>query len=63
MSKDRRRRTARLRAEAAAIERRLERAVVPDFGGPVVITGRRVRWRILAYNQWQGAFFRLVGTL
>ncbi len=36
MSKNRRRRTARLRAEAAAIERRLERAVVPNFGGPVL---------------------------
>jgi len=36
MSKNRRRRTARLRTEAAAIERRLERAVVPNFGGPVL---------------------------
>jgi len=36
MSTNRRRRTARLRAEAAVIERRLGRAVVPNFDGPVL---------------------------
>jgi Transposase DDE domain group 1 len=36
MSKNRHRRTARLRAEASAIERRLARAVVPNMGGPVL---------------------------
>ncbi|MGZ6589713.1 MAG: IS1380 family transposase [Solirubrobacteraceae bacterium] len=36
MSKNRRRRTARLRAEATAIERRLQRAVVPNMTGPVL---------------------------
>ena len=36
MSKNRRRRTARLRAEATAIERRLERAVVPNLTGPAL---------------------------
>ena len=36
MSKNRRRRTARLRAEATAIERRLERAVRPNMTGPVL---------------------------
>ena len=36
MSNNRRRRTARLRAEATAIERRLERAVVPNMTGPVL---------------------------
>ena len=36
MSKNRRRRTARLRAEAAAIERRLAGAVVPNVGGPLL---------------------------
>jgi len=36
MSKNRRRRTARLRAEAAAIERRLKNAVVTNPGGPVL---------------------------
>jgi len=29
----------------------------------IVKTGRRVRWRILAYNPWLGAFFRLVDAL
>ena len=36
MSTNRRRRAARLRAEASAIERRLERAVRPNMGGPVL---------------------------
>ena len=36
MSNNRRRRTARLRAEATAIEQRLERAVVPNVSGPVL---------------------------
>jgi hypothetical protein len=36
MSNNRRRRTARLRAEAAAITRRLEAAVRPNMGGPVL---------------------------
>ena len=29
----------------------------------IVITGRHVRWRILAYNRWLGAFFRLLHAL
>jgi len=29
----------------------------------IVTTARRVRWRVLAYNQWLGAFFRLVDVL
>jgi hypothetical protein len=29
----------------------------------IITTGRRVRWRVLAYNQWLAAFFRLVDTL
>ena len=36
MSNNRRTRTARLRAEATAIERRLEQAVRPNMGGPVL---------------------------
>jgi hypothetical protein len=36
LSNKRRRRTARLRAQAAEIERRLERAVRPNMGGPVL---------------------------
>ena len=29
----------------------------------IVTTGRRVRWRILAYNEWLGAFFRLLDII
>jgi hypothetical protein len=36
MSDKRRKRAAKLRTEAAAIKRRLERAVVPNVAGPVL---------------------------
>ena len=29
----------------------------------IITTGRRVRWRILTYNPWLAAFFRLLDTL
>ena len=29
----------------------------------IITTGRRTRWRILAYNPWLGALFRLLDTL
>jgi hypothetical protein len=29
----------------------------------IVTTARRVRWRVLAHNQWLGAFFRLLDAL
>jgi len=29
----------------------------------IITTGRRVKWRILAYHQWLGPFFRLIDTL
>jgi hypothetical protein len=29
----------------------------------IVTTGRRVRWRIIVYNSWLGAFFRLIDAL
>jgi hypothetical protein len=34
-----------------------------EIPAQIVTTGRRVRWRILAYNQWLGAFFRLLDAL
>jgi DDE family transposase len=34
-----------------------------EIPAQIITTGRRVRWRILAYNQWLGAFFRLIDTL
>ena len=29
----------------------------------IVLGGRQIRWRILAWNPWLGAFFRLVDSL
>ena len=34
-----------------------------EIPAQIVITGRRVRWRILAYNPWLGVFFRLLDAL
>jgi hypothetical protein len=34
-----------------------------EIPAQIITTGRRVRWRILAYNPWLGAFFRLIDTL
>jgi len=39
------------------------RAAFIDIPAQIVQTGRRVRWRILAYNPWLGAFFRLLNTI
>ena len=29
----------------------------------IITTGRRIRWRVLAYNQWLPTLFRLLDTL
>ncbi len=34
-----------------------------DIPAQIVKTGRRVRWRILAYDPWLGPLFRLVDAL
>jgi hypothetical protein len=34
-----------------------------EIPAQILTTGRRVRWRILAYNPWLGAFFRLIDIL
>ena len=53
MSKNHRTRSARLRAEASAIERRLERAVVPNMSGPVL--GRaRIAYELSARTKATG---------
>ncbi len=39
------------------------RAAFIDIPAQIVKTGRRVRWRILAYNPWLGAFFRLLDAI
>jgi len=39
------------------------RAAFIEIPCQIVQTGRRVRWRILAYNPWLGAFFRLLDAI
>ena len=34
-----------------------------EIPAQIVTTGHRVRWRIIAYNPWLGAFFRLFDAL
>jgi hypothetical protein len=34
-----------------------------EIPAQILTTARRVLWRILAYNQWLGAFFRLLDAL
>jgi hypothetical protein len=34
-----------------------------EIPAQIITTGRRVRWRILAYNPWLGPLFRLLDTL
>jgi hypothetical protein len=34
-----------------------------EIPAQIVTTGRRVRWRIMAYNPWLGPFFRLLDAL
>ena len=34
-----------------------------EIPAQIVTTGRRVRWRIIAYNPWLGTFFRLLDAL
>jgi hypothetical protein len=34
-----------------------------EIPAQIVTTGRRVRWRVMAYNPWLGAFFRLLDAL
>jgi hypothetical protein len=34
-----------------------------EIPAQILTTARRVRWRVLAYNPWLGAFFRLIDAL
>jgi Transposase DDE domain group 1 len=34
-----------------------------EIPAQIVTTGRRVRWRVITYNPWLGAFFRLLDAL
>jgi hypothetical protein len=34
-----------------------------EIPAQIVTTGRRVRWRVMAYNEWLGPFFRLLDAI
>jgi hypothetical protein len=51
------------RRRLLTMEFRTFRQAFIEIPAQIITTGRRVRWRILAYNQWLGAFFRLIDTL
>jgi hypothetical protein len=51
------------RRRLLTMEFRTFRQAFIEIPAQIITTGRRVRWRILAYNQWLRAFFRLIDTL
>ena len=51
------------RAKLARMEFRTFLAAFINIPCQVVRTGRQVRWRVLAYNPWLGALFRLADAL
>jgi len=51
------------RRRLLTMEFRTFRQAFIEIPAQIVTTGRRVRWRVLAYNQWLGALFRLIDTL
>jgi Transposase DDE domain group 1 len=51
------------RRRLLTMEFRTFRQAFIEIPAQIITTARRVRWRILAYNQWLGAFFRLIDTL
>lgn len=51
------------RRRLLTMEFRTFRQAFIQIPAQIVTTSRRVRWRILAYNPWLGAFFRLIDTL
>jgi Transposase DDE domain group 1 len=51
------------RQRLLTMEFRTFRQAFIQIPAQIITTGRRVRWRILAYNPWLGAFFRLTDTL
>jgi hypothetical protein len=51
------------RRRLLAMEFRTYRAAIIDIPAQIVRTGRQTRWRILAYNPWLGALFRLTDAL
>jgi hypothetical protein len=51
------------RRRLLAMEFRTFRAAIIDIPAQIVRSGRQTRWRILAYNPWLGALFRLADNL
>jgi len=51
------------RRRLLTMEFRTFRQAFIEIPAQIIRTGRQVRWRVLAYNPWLGAFFRLVDTL
>jgi Transposase DDE domain group 1 len=51
------------RRRLLTMEFRTFRHAFIEIPAQIITTGRRVRWRILAYNPWLDAFFRLTDTL
>ncbi|MGO9957500.1 MAG: IS1380 family transposase [Solirubrobacteraceae bacterium] len=51
------------RRRLLTMEFRTFRQAFIEIPAQIIRAGRQVRWRVLAYNPWLGAFFRLVDTL
>jgi Transposase DDE domain group 1 len=51
------------RRRLLTMEFRTYRQAFIEIPAQIITTGRRVRWRVLAYNQWLTAFFRLTDAL
>jgi hypothetical protein len=51
------------RRRLLTMEFRTYRQAFIEIPAQIITTGRRVRWRVLAYNQWLGTFFRLIDAL
>jgi len=51
------------RRRLLTMEFRTFRQAFIDIPCQIVRTARQIRWRILAYNPWLPAFFRLADTL
>jgi Transposase DDE domain group 1 len=51
------------RRRLLTMEFRTFRQAFIEIPAQIITTARQVRWRILAYNPWLGAFFRLTDTL
>ena len=51
------------RRRLLTMEFRTFRAAFIEIPCQIITSGRRVRWRVLAYNEWLNTFFRLAYTM